>query len=166
MKTIASYLLLAVLGISVIACGPNEKERAEKARQDSVARFDSLIKPRKQIYEAALGELKTLLKVPSTAKFPAIALINDTVKIKTTATKAFVAFPYDAQNPMGTYMHDIAMIRLIKKDGKWVAADKYFAVNGNGLSSDYSDFDKHAEFELQMITDNSNGATPAPPPSH
>ena len=157
--------MLAVLGLSVVACGPNEKERAEKARQDSVARFDSLIKPRKQIYEAALSELKSLLKVPSTAKFPAIALKDDTVKIKSTDTKAYVAFPYDAQNPMGTYMHDIATIKLVKKDGKWIAADKYYSINGSAPLSYYSEFDKNADLELRLITDISNGAIPVPAPA-
>ncbi|MEI8133689.1 MAG: hypothetical protein WCH46_01270 [bacterium] len=165
LSIISVAALLVIAGLSFSSCGESAKDKAERVTKDSIHRFDSLIKPRKEIYDAAVGELKELLKAPSTAKIPVLTLSNDTVKIKSTDTKAYVVFPYDAQNPMGTYMHDIATVKLVKNNGKWVAADRYYSLNASAPSMYWKEFDQYSDGELKSVTDLSNGAIPMPTPA-
>lgn len=153
-------VLLAIAGFSFSSCGESAKEKAERTTKDSIHRHDSLIKPRKEIYEASLGALKELLKVPSTAKFPAIQLYNDTVKMRYSKTNATVMFPYDAQNPMGAYMHGYAAISLTNRDGKWKVEDPYSGVN----TSDYNST-LYKYFDTTMKDVSVGGLTPAPVPA-
>jgi len=116
-QTPSIVALLFAFALSFSSCGESSKEKAERLQKDSVQKYkdslrkyDSLIAPRKIIYDLAVETLKKSLKAPLTVKIPALTLTNDTVKIGTlTGTKdAAILFPYDAQNAMGTYLRGYA----------------------------------------------------------
>lgn len=138
------YLLFVFL-IMLIACGESKEQQAEKVRiQDSIHRYDSLIKPRKRMYELAAGALRDRLKAPSTAKLPgAVTMQNtDTVRIAIDSNYAVVMFPYDAQNPMGTYLRGYAKVLLAEYSGGW---DVVGAFGGEDyIRSEYDYFESSA----------------------
>lgn len=151
-------ILLALSFLFFIGCGSPEKEHALKAQQDSIHRYDSLMKPRRQVYGVAVDVLKTLLKAPSTAKIPAITLNNDTVKVYNDSKYAFIMFPYDAQNPMGTFMR--GYYKAILMSWEWDSAgwkaipipDECITLEGvDDPRYDYENFDKAASLYIKKF---------------
>ena len=121
------YLCLLLVGVTLVACGesPEEKIARERAEfvADSTRKADSLmvlLKPRKDIYDAAIGMVKERLKVPSSARFASIQLLDDTAKVAQTGDVAVASGWYEAQNPMGVFMPGSFKAHLKKVDGKWV----------------------------------------------
>lgn len=143
-------ILLTCLLMVAVSCGESAKDKTERIHRDSVRVNDSLLKPRKEIYDAALGAIKVLLKAPSTAKFPQVTLSNDTVRMKYLADKAYIAFPYDAQNAFGAYLHGIATVKLLKTSIGWQkASSSILDINTDAPSFYYDDFDHKAADELK-----------------
>jgi hypothetical protein len=126
-------LAVAVLSSALISCGPSEEEKArmaaEQRAKDSVAAAqktaDSLaaiMKPRQEVYDAAVGMVKSQLKAPSSAHFAAVMPQDDTVKIKMHGKDtAVVIGEYDAQNGFGVFLHDAYKVAMRRDStGKWV----------------------------------------------
>ncbi len=118
-----------VVLVMLSACGESEADRAKRLsdsiRVDSTRRADSvaaLLKPRQEVYDAAVSLVKERLKAPSTARFAAVDVSDDTVKIELIAKDtAFVYGEYDSQNSFGTYLHGKYKVRLRRDStGHWV----------------------------------------------
>ena len=119
-----SIIFIIAIAASVISCGESEKEKAERIRQDSVRRVDSLtalLKPRKDIYDAAVSLVKDNLKVPSTVRIPAVKLQDDSIKIVMhTKDTAVVYGTYEGQNAFGVYLAPVKFkVLLAQTNGKW-----------------------------------------------
>ena len=124
-----SIFMCALSLLLFTACGESDAERAKRladsTRADSVRRADSLaalLRPREEVYNAAVALVKSRLKAPSTARFAGVTLVDDTVKIELIAKDtASVYGEYDAQNSFGTYLHSRYKVRLRRdSSGAWV----------------------------------------------
>lgn len=128
MKYLYIIILTLVIG-AVWGCGETEAERVERQRADSVRRADSLatlLLPRKEPYDVAVGLVKEQLKVPSTAYFAPVLLKDDTVRIVFDGNEAATVYgEYDSQNSFGAFLHGYYKAMLKKVDGKWVGAQPY-----------------------------------------
>jgi hypothetical protein len=123
-----SYVLSALLLLSIISCGESKEEKTERLKQDSIRRIDSLtalLKPRKDIYDAAVSLIKENLKVPSTVRIPAVKLQDDSIRIVMhTNDTAVVYGSYEAQNSFGVYLApDKFKVLLSRSNGKWGPMD-------------------------------------------
>lgn len=123
------WIVAGLLSLSLASCGESAEDKAkreaEQRKQDSVRKADSLtalLAPRKSIYDAAVGMVRERLKSPSSARFAAVTLTNDSVQIiERGKDTVWVIGHYEAQNAFGTYLHDRYKARLRKDStGKWV----------------------------------------------
>jgi hypothetical protein len=95
MKKILSMLMLAGI-VTFIACGPSAKEKAEKAKQDSIMMADSIAKvemmAKQKADSIAMVEkaihIKDSLKLDSIAKATAKSTKKATKKVETKEAKS------------------------------------------------------------------------------
>jgi hypothetical protein len=146
------FVMLLTIIAGVSSCGESAKEKKERITQDSIRRCDSLLILRKEIYEVAVSAITKILKVPATARFPAITVQNDTVKLQNTDSKAWVVFPYDAENPKRTYEHYYGTVLLYKWNGKWEADSGDFNLNASAPLYQYTDFEEIAPFKIGLAS--------------
>ncbi len=143
------YVLLAsvCLFIGLCSCGDKSKVSENANHSDSM----QVLQSRQSIYNAATEALTSHLKMPQHIKLPQLHVQNDSIKILSDSIKAYIIFPYSAENEAGAFTTDIAAFDLVKKDGKWISANNYNGVRTTVTPAEYEDFDMLAGSHFDKI---------------
>lgn len=128
MRCLTPFLLVVIIAVS--ACGESPEEKAARERAEFVAdstrkadSVETLIRPRRELYGIAIDMVKQRLKAPSSARIPAVSLVDsDSLSFDFSSDSALVEVKgaYEAQNMFGVYLPGRFLVKLRRDSSGYV----------------------------------------------